>query len=161
LAIKLISSKSRFLAVNTQLNALNLGYHSISKYKKANYVCIHEGELRHDYRSRTRSVEDLSKNLSKRIKSDVIVVTMGKSGSLAYDNNEFIICPAYATKVVDRLGAGDTLLAITSVCFKAGIPSDITLFIGNLAAAEMVAKIGTGKKLNKVQLLKSIDSLLK
>ena len=62
---------------------------------------------------------------------------------------------------MDRIGAGDTLLAITSLCFAAGIPKDLTLFIGNLAAAEMVASIGTGMKLNKINLLKSIESLLK
>ena len=159
--VKLLEKKSEFLAVNTQLNASNIGYHTISKYGQANYVCVHEGELRHDYRNRTDTVEHLTIDLSKRIKSDVIVITQGNKGSLAFENNRLTSCPAYARKVVDRVGAGDTLLAITSLCFAAGIPTDLTLFIGNLAAAEMVASIGTGTKLSKVDLLKSIESLLK
>ena len=159
--VKLLEDKSNYLAVNTQINSFNIGYHTISKYKKVNYVCVHEGELRHDYRNRNDSVEHLIRNLSNRIKSDFILVTQGTKGSLAFDNIDYVSCPSYANVVVDRIGAGDTLIAITSLCFAAGIPKDLTLFIGNLAAAEMVASIGTGMRLNKTSLLKNIESLLK
>ena len=67
--VKHIEQKSRFLAVNTQLNASNISYHSISKYHSANYICIHEGELRHDYRNRTDSLENLVIDLSEKIKT--------------------------------------------------------------------------------------------
>ena len=117
--------------------------------------------MRHDYRNRTDPVENLVTDLSERIKSDVILITLGKRGSLVYMNNEFSYCPAYANKIVDRVGAGDTLLAITSLCFAAGVPADLTLFIGNIAAAQMLRTIGTGMKLNKVNLIKYIESILK
>jgi hypothetical protein len=42
-----------------------------------------------------------------------------------------------------------------------GMPKDLTLLIGNLAAAEMVASVGTGMKLSKINIFKSIQSLLK
>ena len=45
-AVKLITSKSPFLAVNTQVNAHNRGYNTISKYPRADYVCISEHEIR-------------------------------------------------------------------------------------------------------------------
>ena len=122
---------------------------------------MHEGELRHDYRNRSDTVNSLIKNLSERVRSDNILITQGKKGSLAFNNDEFVSCPAYALNVVDRIGAGDTLLAITSLCFSIGIPTDLTLFIGNLAAAEMVASVGTGMRLSKTNLLKGIRSLLK
>jgi len=159
--VNLLEERSNYLAVNTQLNSFNVGFHTISKYKKVNYICVHEGELRHDYRNRSDTIEHLIKNLSSRIKSEVIVITQGTKGSLALNNSEFTHCPAYATKILDRIGAGDTLLAITSLCFVAGIPADLTLFIGNIAAAESIASVGTGMKLNKINLLKSIESMLK
>jgi bifunctional ADP-heptose synthase (sugar kinase/adenylyltransferase) len=59
------------------------------------------------------------------------------------------------------VGAGDTLLAITSLCFGAGIPEDLTLLLGNLAAAETVALTGTGNKINKGNLTKAVEVLLK
>tara|TARA_B110000483_G_scaffold229520_1_gene293629 strand:- start:554 stop:2077 length:1524 start_codon:yes stop_codon:yes gene_type:complete len=159
--VNLLEKKSRYLAINTQLNSSNVGYHSVSKYHSADYVCIHEGELRHDYRNRNDTLEHLVRDLSKRINSDSILITRGNKGSVCFDNFEFTYCPAYAINVVDRVGAGDTLFAITALCLKAQLPKDLTLLIGNLAAAEMVASIGTGMKLNKVTLLKGLESLLK
>lgn len=158
--VNLLEKRSKYLAINTQLNAFNISFHTISKYQKTNFVCVHEGELRHDYRNRTDTVECLTLKLSKRIRSDVIVITRGKNGSLSYDKDGFHNCPAYATQVVDRVGAGDTLFAIASLCFAARVPTDLTLLIGNLAAAEMTSSIGTGIKLKKMNILKSIKSLL-
>lgn len=159
--VKLLEEKSRYLAINTQINAFNIGFHTISKYQRANYVCVHEGELRHDYRNRFDPVEHLIRILSEKLKADIIVITRGNKGSMAFGNNRFTMCPAYATKIIDRVGSGDTLLAITSLCFATGMPIDLTLFIGNIAAAEMVASMGTGMILSKINLLKIIDTLLK
>ena len=161
-AIEVLTEKSRFLAVNTQLNSANIGFHTISRYKKANYICMHEGELRHDFRSREKSLKELAMNLYSRVESDVITVTEGARGGLSYSKQEgFVNCPAFASKVVDKMGAGDSLFAITSLCFAVGMPIDLTLFIGNLAAAEIVATIGNSKSINRVELLKAIDSFLK
>ena len=156
-----LEKHSKYLAVNTQLNSFNMGYHTISKYTNADYVCVHEGELRHDYRNRHDTVENLTKRLANRIKSQVITITRGNAGSIVYKDGKSLVCPAYAGKVVDRVGAGDTLLAITSLCFGAGIPEDLTLLLGNLAAAETVASTGTGNKLSKMNIIKSVQALLK
>jgi len=156
-----LEKHSKYLAVNTQLNSFNMGYHSISKYTKADYVCVHEGELRHDYRNRHDTLEHLTKQLANRIKSQVITITRGKAGSTLYKNGKFLESPAFAGKVVDRVGAGDTLLAITALCFAAGIPEDLSLFYGNVAAAQTVASTGTGNKLSKINLTKAVQTLMK
>jgi rfaE bifunctional protein kinase chain/domain/rfaE bifunctional protein nucleotidyltransferase chain/domain len=159
--VKTLEKYSKYLAVNTQLNSFNIGYYSISNYTNADYLCVHEGELRHDYRNRHDTVEDLTKQLAERIKSEVITITRGKAGSIVYKDGKFLECPAFAGKIVDRIGAGDTLLAITALCFAAGVPEDLTLFLGNLAAAETIASTGTGNKLNKVELIKAVEALIK
>ena len=158
--VETLEKNSQYLAVNTQLNSFNIGYHTISKYKNADYVCVHEGELRHDYRNRYDTVEHLTKQLAERIESEVITITRGNSGSVVYKEGKFLECPAFSGKVVDRVGAGDTLLAITAPCFAAGVPEDLTLFLGNLAAAQTVASTGTGNKLNKVNLIKAVKAQL-
>ena len=61
---KKIVKKSKFLAVNTQVNASNVGYHVISKYIGANFVTINETELRHEVRDKNSDVMDLIKKLS-------------------------------------------------------------------------------------------------
>ena len=51
-AVDTICRKSRFLAVNAQSNAGNQGYHTISKYPRADYVTLAENEARLDARDR-------------------------------------------------------------------------------------------------------------
>ena len=44
-AIDVLCSRSRFLAVNTQSNAGNHGFNMISKYPRADYVCLAQREV--------------------------------------------------------------------------------------------------------------------
>jgi len=159
--VKIIEENSNFLAINTQLNSFNLGFHSISKYNKADYVCVHEGELRHDYRNRSDSVESLIKDLSKKLNTDRITITRGTKGSIGYNKEEFIECPALSGKIIDRIGAGDSLYALTSMCFAADIPADITLFLGNIAASYKLTYHGNKHKIKKVDLIKAITAIFK
>ena len=159
--VKLLEKKSNYLAVNTQLNSFNLGYHTISKYTNVNYICVHEGELRHDFRNRKDTIEYLTKKLQEHINFDAITITQGNAGSIIYKDGKFLKCPAFAQKIIDRVGAGDTLLSISALCLAAKIPEDVTVFLGNLAAAETIASIGTENKISKVKLVKSVQTLLK
>ena len=132
-----------------------------SKYNNVDVLCINESELRFHYRSQKDSLPELVNNLLKQLNPHFFIITQGKEGSLSFEENKIVSCPTFSTHILDRIGAGDTLHAITSLCFVIGIPLDLTLFIGNLAASEMVSSIGTGKKINKNKLLKSIESLFK
>ena len=51
-AIDILCSKARFLALNAQSNAGNLGYHTISRFPRADYVCMTENEIRLEARDR-------------------------------------------------------------------------------------------------------------
>ena len=160
--IELLSSQAGFLAVNTQINAANIGFHTISKYKRTDYICIHEGEIRHDSRSRKGDLKELVIDLSRRLSCSTVMVTRGKNGTLLYREGEgFFECPAFAVKVVDRIGAGDAVLALTSLCVAAGMPADVIGFIGNLVGAEAVAIVGNKGSIKRVRLLQSIESILK
>ena len=159
--INLLQNKSKYLAVNAQLNALNASFHSIFKYQKLNYLCIHEGELRHGFRNNVEKISNLIKKLKGKIKCEKITITKGGNGSETFSKYSETHCPAFATKVIDRVGAGDTLLAITSLCYNSKIPEALTLFAGNLAAANFIAKMGTGNKINLDEITKSIIYLTK
>ena len=69
-AAKLIVKKSKFVAVNTQLNSSNLGFHVISKYLGANLITINETEMRHELRNKTDDRVSLIKILTKKLKSN-------------------------------------------------------------------------------------------
>ena len=105
---------------------------------------------------------DLILEVTKRIQCSRFTVTQGKGGSLHYEPScGFTEAPALATRVTDRVGAGDAVLAVTSLLVAQEAPWDVVGFIGNVAGAEMVAELGNRVTINKASLFKSIISLMK
>ena len=68
----LICKLSKYLALNAQINAANVGYHSMRNYKNVDCVIINEKEIRHELRDRNNKVEVLMKKLS----SDQNILTL-------------------------------------------------------------------------------------
>ena len=162
LAVKL-SRFSPYTALNVQMNAANSGSHSFSKYKKADCVIINEGELRHELRSREGNLEKLMKLLSKNLKARNIVVTRGENGVILYNNKKrkFFSCPAFASKVVDKIGSGDAMLALLSISLRSGYDEKFSLFLGSLAAAQSVESIGNSQPINLENMRKTIQHAIK
>ncbi len=161
-AVEALIKYSPILCVNTQLNAANIGFHTISKYPSFHFGCIHEGELRQDFRSRTQSVEELTQRAYEKLKCEKLIITRGSNGALAYSKEEaFIYCPAFADKIVDRMGGGDALFGIVSLCHSIKMPMELSLFVGNLASSFSVASLGPGEPIQKINFLKTIETMLK
>ena len=57
---KLISQKKIFFSLNAQVNAANLGFHSLSKYRNIDALIINESELRHEMRDKNSDIDKLS-----------------------------------------------------------------------------------------------------
>ncbi len=160
---KNILKKSKFLAVNTQLNASNAGYHVISKYKKANMVIINETELRHELRNKIDKVDILIKQISKKINSSFIVVTCGRHGSKIYDrmNKKIINCPAFANQVKDKIGTGDTMLALLSVAIYKKLDLRFCMLLSSIAAAYNISHMANSTPLSRGLITKAVQSYLK
>jgi rfaE bifunctional protein nucleotidyltransferase chain/domain len=160
--IKILCGRSRFLAVNAQTNAANIGYNLITKYPRADYFCIDEPELRLATHDRVSKIEGLLAKVTHDLDCHKAVVTLGHRGSLIYDNsNGFVSVPAFSREVVDRMGAGDAFLSITSACVAAGFPMDMVGFIGNAVGALKIRIIGNKSAVDPVPLYKYITTLLK
>ncbi|HEX8098331.1 MAG TPA: PfkB family carbohydrate kinase [Pyrinomonadaceae bacterium] len=161
-AIDILCGKARFLAVNAQSNAGNMGYHAISRYPRADYICIAEGEARLEARNRHGSLKEIVLDVTRRLDSKRMVVTRGKYGCLCYGEDEgFFEIPALASQVVDRMGAGDSFLSLTAPCVAQGAPMDLVGFIGNAVGAQAVATVGHRRSIERAPLLKHIETLLK
>ena len=158
-----ISKVNRFVALNAQVNASNYGYHSLNKYKKIDSLIINETELRHEMRDKLSDVFYLAKILKNKYKIKNLIVTRGRNGAflIEYNKNKIVNCPAFSDKVIDKVGAGDTMLAIISLCLTLKIPSDLSLFLGSLAGAISVESMGSSVTLNKKSLLRKIEFILK
>jgi len=161
-AIDVVGKQAPFLAVNTQINAANNGFHTISKYPRADYVSIHETEIRLDQRDSQGNLNDIVERLSDGLGCPSVMVTQGKRGTLLYQQDQgFFESPSLAAKVVDRIGAGDALFALTAPCVAMGAPPDVVGLIGNLAGAQSVMTVGNSASIDRVQLVRSVESLLK
>ena len=71
------------------------------------------------------------------------------------------VVPALASKVVDRVGAGDTFLSCCAPLLAAGAPLEVAAFAGSLAGAHAVATVGHRDYLQRAELLSHATALLK
>jgi len=158
-----ICKKANFLALNAQVNASNIGYHTIANYKNFNTLVINEKEIRHEMRDKNSKTEILMKKISLEKNIHNLIVTKGKEGSIMYQKskNRFYYSAAFAHKVLDKVGAGDTMLSLVAPCLKMKIDSEITLLIGSLAAAQSVETIGNKYNIDKLKMIKTLESFLK
>lgn len=161
-AVRLLCDRSKYLAVSTQANAANVGFHTIGRYDRADYVSLAEQELRLECRRRSGDLHEMLQAAAQRLLASTVAVTIGKRGCLCYNEAEtWHEAPALATKVVDRFGAGDAFFAITSLAAAAGVPTDVLAFLGNVAGAEVVATLGNSRFLEELPFRRHIESLLK
>ena len=161
--IQKLCEHARFLAINTQVNSGNRGYHSINRYPRADFVSLNGPELRVATHNRHDSFESLAKKLLEKIGADYFAVTLGSDGALLLDRNPETThkTPVLSTKVLDRIGAGDTFLSLAGLCLGGGLSSDVALFIGSAAAALDVQVVCNREPITPVNLYKYINTLLK
>ncbi len=159
---KLLSHHAPFLSVNTQANAGNRGFHTISRYDRADYVSIAEGEIRLEFRDIKNDIKPMINEISSKIGSKYFAVTQGKKGcTIKNQNDRFIEVPSFASKIIDRVGAGDAFLSITSLAAYLGAPAEIIGFIGNIVGGLTVEVLGNQKSMDKMSVKNFITSLLK
>lgn len=154
-------SKIRYI-LNAQLNSSNRGHHSLLKFSNPEVIIINENELRYELRDQNSNLNLLMDKLRNKIKAKSVIVTRGESGAiLSSKQNKYIDCPAFNTKVVDKVGSGDALLAIFSICKFANLPDDVSIFFSSLCAARQIEIMNNEKFIKKSELLKNIFHLLK
>ncbi len=161
-AIDILCGEARFLALNVQANAGNLGYHTLSTYPRADYVSTAENEIRLETRDRRGDLKGMILDVSQKLGCGQVAVTRGKYGCLCYSTEEgFFEIPAFADRVVDRIGAGDAFLSLTALCVAQKAPMEVVGFIGNAVGAQAVATVGHRESIERVSLHKQIESLMK
>jgi len=159
---KIIKNKSNFIAVNVQINAANVGHHTLQNYKSVDFMIINESELRHEMRSKNEDIFKISKQLAKQLKIKYLAVTQGSEGVFLYSKNKntFYKCPAFEKNVLDKVGAGDAMLSILAICIYKKIDINLALLISSLAAAQSIRTMGNKFSINKNTLIKEIEHFL-
>lgn len=161
-AISILCRNAPFLALNTQINAGNHGFCTISKYRRADFISVSEKELRLEARSRRGPLRALIPAVAKKLGSSRMLITRGGQGCVCYQKRSgFFDVPAFTTSVVDRVGAGDAVFAISSLCAARNMPMEAIGFVANTIGAQAVTIVGNKTSVERVSVLKHIESLLK
>ncbi len=157
-----IKKTKKHISLNAQVNAANIGYHSINNYIGIDSLIINENELRQELKDNKSDLKLLAKKIMiyKNIKN--IIVTRGKRGAILIDEKFKVFkCPAFAKKTVDKVGAGDAMLAIASMGLKLELDPELVLFISSLAASISVESIGNKESVTVEKIDRMIEYVLK
>lgn len=151
----------KHVSLNAQINSTNMGFHNIRNYRNIDSIIINAGELRHEMRDRDGNIVNLGSKLKKDLKAKNITVTQGRGGATMIDNKKIFYSPAFSFDVIDKIGAGDAMFAMLSLCLKLKFSPDLSLLLGSLAAAQSVSNIGNSKITSRVELIKTLFHLMK
>lgn len=165
--VETIEKHARFLAVNAQTNSANRGYNLITKYPRADYVCIDAPEAQLAVGDRFSDLEIIAQDLlPARVDCDHIILTHGRHGCVTWEKDETgeektTRIPAITKQVVDTMGAGDAFLAATAPMVAAGAPIAHVGLIGNIVGALKVGIVGHRAAIDRVGVIKALTALLK
>ena len=134
----------------------------MTAYPRADYVSIAEHEIRLEMRDVKGHIRPMIDKLSRQLNCSNFVVTLGSQGCVVRGmDGTFVELPAFALKVVDRIGAGDAFLSVTALSAYLKAPVELIGFIGNVVGALAVEILGNQKSIDKMSVKKFITSLLK
>jgi len=161
--IDTLIANSKFLAVNAQSNSGNHGYNLVTKYPRADYICIDAPEARLAATDKFSDIASVIENgLHRKIDCDNIIITHGSFGCYPFSSKTGVArVPAFTKTVIDTVGAGDAFLTITAPLVAAGGNIEDVAFIGNAAGAIKVGIVGHRNSVEKAPLVKFVTALLK
>jgi rfaE bifunctional protein nucleotidyltransferase chain/domain len=161
--VKVLSEKAPYLAVNTQINSGNRGFHVIDRYSRADFVSLNEPEMRLAAHDRHGTLEDVCSGVAAKLGAKYFAVTRGTKGVVLFDvkDNNFTRVPALSSRVIDRIGAGDAFLSLSALCLAGGLDCDVANFVGSVAAAMDVQIVCNREPIDSVGLKKYVSTLLK
>jgi bifunctional ADP-heptose synthase (sugar kinase/adenylyltransferase) len=159
--IDALCNSDHFLAVNTQANAGNRGFNTFSKYARMDFLSLNGAELELELRRKDIDYKSVIPKIAEEKKCRNVIVTLGGGGLLTFDaSGSFSHTPAFATKVIDKVGAGDSVLAVASMLSFLGAPKEVIGLLASIVAAFEVSQLGHVESLDIISMKKHVIGLL-
>jgi sugar/nucleoside kinase (ribokinase family) len=118
----------------------------ISRFKGMSLITPTEREARLAMNDFSSGLAYLSAQLCNKAQAENVVITLGAEGLLAWTQNSekdgADRLPAFNSVPKDPAGAGDSLFTTSSMALRAGIDIWQSIYIGALAAACQVSRVG-------------------
>ncbi|MBN2423266.1 hypothetical protein JXB41_08645 [Candidatus Woesearchaeota archaeon] len=155
----ILEEKSKFLSLNVQSNSANMGYNYVNHYKKPDFLCMGEQEIRLPVMSRFEEMEEVIIDFYNKFNYPKFMVTQGKNGSIFFNKGELFKAPALVNTVIDTVGAGDALFAISSLFAYLNVEPELLLFIANCAGGIKANIMGNKEPVTKDKLINFIEEI--
>lgn len=159
--IDYLSKKNKFLSINCQLNSGNAGYNFITKYPRADFICINETELRLPFQDKNGKLESLIKKLQTHLKADKISITLGKKGLKHFQEGDIFYSPAFTKHPVDTIGSGDAVFSLNSLLSFKNTDPNLVPFLGNCIGGLATKIVGNSRVVEMGELRRFISYILR
>lgn len=136
-----------------------LSYKNVTLFKP-NLKELKEGlNFSFDFTSDRNEFEQAVLLLEEKISCKISFVTLSEHGVFIKQNDEKFYAEAHLRSIADVSGAGDTVIALATLCLCAGLPIQEIAEIANIAGGLVCEEIGV-VSINKERLKREIQSLL-
>ena len=136
-----------------------LSYKGVSLFKP-NLKELKEGlNLNFDFNSNKELFEKGIELLEEKLQNEISFVTLSENGVFIKNQTEKYYVPAHMRSISDVSGAGDTVIAVATLCLISGASTKQIAEISNLAGGLVCEKSGV-VSISKNELLKEVSELL-
>jgi rfaE bifunctional protein kinase chain/domain len=120
----------------------NFGHYRDATLFKPNFKELTEGMQLDISKSDFDGVHAAALQLQRNAGFRMVLITLSEQGMLLSKGDEYKIVPTHARDVADVSGAGDTVIAMASLCLAAGLDAYNMARLANLAAGLVCEKVG-------------------
>ena len=136
-----------------------LSYRGVSLFKP-NLKELREGlNLNFDFNTNKELFEKGIEVLEEKLHNEISFVTLSEHGVFIKNQTEKYYAPAHVRSISDVSGAGDTVIAVATLCLISGASTKQIAEISNLAGGLVCEKSGV-VSISKNELLKEVSELL-
>ncbi len=141
-----IAEKHNVFIVADSQSSSQIG--DISRFQGAKFITPTEREARLAIKDFSGGLVDVAKKLRKKINADHVLITLGQEGTLIHTQKKQKkdwgddLIPAMNTSAIDPAGGGDALLTVASLSLISGATIWEAAYLGSIAAACQVGRLG-------------------
>jgi rfaE bifunctional protein kinase chain/domain len=136
-----------------------LSYKHVTLFKP-NLKELKEGlNVQFDFKHDRSSFELAVQQLEQAIQCDISFVTLSEHGVFIKQSNAAFYASAHVRNIADVSGAGDTVIAVATLCLLSGMEVQDIAEVANIAGGLVCEEIGV-VSINKELLMHEVDTLL-
>lgn len=155
--IALCKAKNIITAVDPKKKNF-LAYHGVTIFKP-NLKEVKEGLNLLTDTIDLSSLKQIHETLQQHLQHHISLITLSEKGVFYQDETAHRIIPTHIRNIADVSGAGDTVIAVTSLCYAATKDMHLAAEMANIAGGLVCEEVGTAA-INKERLLQECELLL-